>query len=330
MIPRTTTSWQQQLSEAFTRVEDLFAYLEIPGKLMPQAQRASRDFALRVPRSFASQMEKGNPEDPLLLQVLPRAEELVEHPGFITDPVGDRDHTEAPGVLHKYDGRILLIATGACGVHCRYCFRRHFPYGESNAGKDQWAESLELLSRSPDTREVILSGGDPLTLSDTRIASLVKALNEIPHLERLRIHSRLPVLVPERITGDMVDWLTLGRLQPILVFHVNHPREISERLTDALAPLRARGITLLNQAVLLRGVNDSPETLCDLSEVLFSSGILPYYLHMLDPVRGSGHFDLPEARAKHLLNMVRRRLPGYLVPRLVRETTGAPSKTPLL
>ena len=212
MIPRTTTSWQQQLAEAFTRIEDLFAYLEISGKLMPQAQRASRDFALRVPRGFASQMEKGNPEDPLLLQVLPRAEELIEYPGFITDPVGDRDRTEAPGVLHKYDGRILLIATGACGVHCRYCFRRHFPYGKSNAGKDQWAESIELLSRSPDTREIILSGGDPLTLSDARLASLVEALNEIPHLERMRIHSRLPVLVPERITGEMVNWLTLGRL----------------------------------------------------------------------------------------------------------------------
>ena len=330
MIPRTTAGWQQQLSEAYTRVEDLFAYLEIPGTLLPQAQQASREFVMRVPRAFASLMEKGNPKDPLLLQVLPRAEELVEHPGFIIDPVGDRDRVEAPGVLQKYDGRILLIATGACGVHCRYCFRRHFPYGESNAGRDQWAESLDLLSRTPETREVILSGGDPLTLSDTRLAGLVEALSEIPHLKRLRIHTRLPVLVPERITGKMVDWLTLGRLQPILVFHVNHSRELSEKVTDALAPLRARGVTLLNQAVLLRGINDTSDILCDLSEALFSSGILPYYLHMLDPVRGSGHFDIPEVKAKHLLNMVRQRLPGYLVPRLVRETAGAPSKSPLI
>jgi len=330
MIPRTTAGWQQQLAEAYTSVEELFAYLEIPGALIPQARRASGDFALRVPRNFASRMEKGNPEDPLLLQVLPRAEELEEHPGFLADPVGDQDRIEAPGVLQKYDGRILLIATGACGVHCRYCFRRHFPYGESNAGRDQWAESLDLLSRSPDTREVILSGGDPLTLSDARLAGLVEALNQIPHLKRLRIHSRLPVLVPERITGELVDWLTLGRLQPILVFHVNHPRELSARITDALAPLRERGVTLLNQAVLLGGINDTPDILCDLSEALFSSGILPYYLHMLDRVRGSGHFDIPEAKAKHLLNVVRRRLPGYLVPRLVRETAGAPSKSPLI
>lgn len=330
MIPRTTDGWQQQLSEAYTSVEDLFNYLEISGTLLQQARQASREFALRVPRDFASLMEKGNPEDPLLLQVLPREEELVEHPGFITDPVGDRDRVEAPGVLQKYGGRILLIATGACGVHCRYCFRRHFPYGESNAGRDQWAESLDLLSRTPETREVILSGGDPLTLSDARLAGLVEALSEIPHLKRLRIHTRLPVLIPERITGAMVDWLTHGRLQPILVFHVNHPRELSQKVTDAMALLRARCVTLLNQAVLLRGVNDTPDTLCDLSEALFSCGILPYYLHMLDPVRGAGHFDIPEAEAKQLLKTVRRRLPGYLVPTMVRETAGAPSKTPVM
>lgn len=274
-------------------------------------------------------MTPGDPHDPLLRQVLPVAEELVASPGFSTDPVGDMAARAGGGLLQKYRGRALLIATGACAVHCRYCFRRHYPYGDAQPARDDWSPVLDELARRPDITEIILSGGDPLSLSDQRLASLLEGLAALPRLRRLRIHSRLPVVLPARVTTGLVSLLADNRLATSLVLHANHPRELTATLGAALGPLRDAGVTLLNQAVLLAGVNDAAEVLADLSETLFDLGVLPYYLHQLDPVAGAAHFRVGEQRARALHRHLRDTLPGYLLPRLVQEVAGAAAKLPL-
>jgi EF-P beta-lysylation protein EpmB len=245
------------------------------------------------------------------------------------DPVGDLAAMASPGVLHKYAGRVLLTATGACGVHCRYCFRRHFPYGEATAAADHWQAALDYIAHDTSIYEVILSGGDPLALSDRRLAELVHAVAGIGHVTRLRVHTRLPVVVPARITTELVNWLNGTRLNPVLVVHANHANELDAAVRAALSRLRAAGVTLLNQAVLLRAVNDSVEALTALSEQLFAAGVLPYYLHLLDRVQGAAHFEVDAPQARELMTQLAARLPGYLVPRLVREIAGAPSKLAL-
>lgn len=334
MIHRTepawqTPSWQISLANAFTRVDEFIEYLELDRKLLPEARVAARQFGLKVPRAFAGLIEKGNPDDPILRQLLPIGAELTRHPAFNQDPVGDLATEETPGMLHKYHGRLLLVTSGACGTNCRYCFRRHYPYSSSSAGRDQWQHALEYIAAHKEVTEVILSGGDPLTLSDNRLADLIQALGEIPHLTRVRMHSRLPVAVPERLTPELLKWFTSSRLIPVLVLHINHSAEISDTLRSALLPLREAGVTLLNQSVLLRGVNDSSEQLSKLSEALFASGILPYYLHLLDRVEGAAHFEVADDLAKKIHRTLRERLPGYLVPRLVRETAGEKAKLPV-
>jgi EF-P beta-lysylation protein EpmB len=334
MIPRTdpawqTSSWQQQLAGCFTRVQDLFQYLQLDPSLLPAAQAAAVQFGLRVPAAYAARIERGNSNDPLLRQVLPVAAELNRVVGFGIDPVAERNAAAAPGILHKYSGRALLMTTGACAIHCRYCFRRHYPYSEFSISRERWAQTLAYLQPREQITEVILSGGDPLTLCDDRLTGLVESLGRLPHLRRLRIHSRLPALIPDRITDRLVDCMLSSPLRSTLVLHINHPREISEPLQPVLRRLRSGGVTLLNQSVLLRGINDSAETLCELSEGLFSVGILPYYLHLLDRVQGAAHFEVSEFEAAQLHREIRKRLPGYLLPRLVREDPGAESKTPL-
>jgi len=279
-----------------------------------------------VPRGFIDLMEPGNPADPLLRQVLPLGEELLETPGFGDDPVGDRAALQGPGVLGKYRGRTLLIASAACALHCRYCFRQGFPYNGQQASQGRWRPALETLRRDPDLREVILSGGDPLSLDDARLGELLAGLAAIPQLRRLRIHTRLPVVIPERVTRQLVDLLRRTRLMPVLVLHVNHPRELAGPTGPALQRLRCTA-TLLNQSVLLRGVNDNLEVLTTLSERLFDTGILPYYIHALDRVRGTAHFEVEQDAARDLVTELRNRLPGYLIPRLVREQQGAAAKT---
>ena len=244
------------------------------------------------------------------------------------DPVGDLAAQTVPGVLHKYHGRVLLVATGACAVHCRYCFRRHFPYTASNAASRHWQFALRYIQNDQSIKEVILSGGDPLSLSDARLESLAAAVAQIPHVTRLRIHTRLPIVIPERVNNALLNWLGGSRLQPVIVLHANHANEIDEAVSRAIGRLREQRVTLLNQSVLLRGVNDSIQTLVELSEALFNIGVLPYYLHLLDPVQGAAHFDVDHQRALYLIDNVRARLPGYLVPRLVREQPGAPHKIP--
>lgn len=318
--------WQQDLAEAVRDPAELLQMLELSPDLLAPALRAGRDFPLRVPRSYVARMRKGDPDDPLLRQVLPLAAEDVQSPGFITDPVGDLQAMPRPGLLHKYHGRALLITTGACAVHCRYCFRRHFPYGEANPAAGQWQAALDHIAGDPSLKEIILSGGDPLSLSDARLAALAEQLAAIPHVRRLRIHTRLPIVLPSRVNQELTGWLTDSPLQKVLVVHANHAREIDAETAKALRDLKNCDVTLLNQSVLLRGVNDSAETLAALSETLYEVGVLPYYLHLLDKVQGAAHFDVPEVEARRLLTLLRDRLPGYLVPRLVREIEGEASK----
>jgi len=324
-----TTRWQSEMAEAVRDPAELLGLLELDARWLEPARRAAGAFPLRVPRGFLARMRKGDPADPLLRQVLPLGEELLEVPGFSRDPVGDMPSIAARGLLHKYQGRVLLIATGACGVHCRYCFRRHFPYADETARADDWREALDYLRADSSINEVILSGGDPLTLSDERLGTLVEALQGIPHIRRLRLHTRQPVVLPSRVDDGLLGWLTACSLQKVMVLHMNHAREMDDSLREACTKLKGAGVQLLNQSVLLKGVNDSAAALAELSEALFSAGVMPYYLNLLDPVAGAAHFDVPEARAIGLMAELRARLPGYLVPKLVREVPGAPSKMPV-
>jgi EF-P beta-lysylation protein EpmB len=320
------SDWQVALRQAITDPAELLEVLGLGPEWLPAARGAARAFPLRVPRGFVARMRRGDPTDPLLRQVLPLAEECQFVPGFGPDPVGDLAAHKVPGVLHKYQGRVLLTATGACAIHCRYCFRRHFPYAEANASTDNWRATLDYIALHRDVREVILSGGDPLTLSDRRLADFVRALEGIAHVERLRLHTRLPVVLPERVTPELGAWLAGTRLKTVVVIHANHAQELDAQVSAACARLADSGATLLNQSVLLRGVNDSMTALAQLSEALFAAGVLPYYLHLLDRVQGAAHFDVNENDARQLLAGLNARLPGYLVPRLVREVPGAPGK----
>ena len=334
MLQRNLTSWQrprwqQSLAEAIKDPAELLSLLELPPDALALSQQTARQFPLRVPRSYVARMRKGDPDDPLLRQILPLQAEELEFRGFYSDPVGDLDAMPRPGLLHKYHGRALLITTGACGIHCRYCFRRHFPYGDANPAPDAWRSALDYIAADPTITEVILSGGDPLALPDQRLAALAKQLRAIPHVKRLRIHSRLPIVLAERVDTELQEWLSASPLQKVMVVHANHPNEIGEDTERALRDLQACGVTVLNQAVLLRGINDSPEILSALSESLFTAGVLPYYLHLLDKVKGAAHFDVSEMSAVSLINTLQNRLPGYLVPRLVRETAGTPAKIPV-
>ncbi|EKF75962.1 hypothetical protein A11A3_00670 [Alcanivorax hongdengensis A-11-3] len=318
--------WQRQQADLITEPGALLELLGLEPADLPGHLAAAADFPLRVPRRYAALMEPGNPDDPLLRQVLSAPEELHDSPGFGQDPLDEAEHTAVPGLLHKYHGRALLVVTGACAVHCRYCFRRHFPYQTHLSGQ-RWQQALDWLAGRPDISEIILSGGDPLTLTNRRLAQLLEALAALPHLKRLRIHSRTPVVIPERLDDELLALLAAPRWQTTLVLHANHPREVSEALAARCRLWRNQGITLLNQSVLLAGVNDCTKTLCDLSETLFAAGVLPYYLHLLDRVKGAAHFIVTDDRARILHWQLRGRLPGYLVPRLTREEPGEDAKT---
>ena len=319
-------NWQQQLSLAFTSIEDLCEYLQLSPDDLPISTEASKQFQMRVPLSFAASMEKGNPNDPLLRQVLPITDELLDYPGFNLDPVGDIKAAVQPGLLHKYHGRVLLINTGSCAINCRYCFRRNFPYNELQLSKQEESGAIEYIKSDPTIAEVILSGGDPLLLSDARLAQLLTRLGEITHIKRIRIHSRIPIVLPARITGELVRILVKCSKQIIFVVHSNHANEINERVITACKLLKDKGIALFNQSVLLKGINDNADVLCGLSEQLFAIGILPYYLHLLDKATGTGHFEVHENEAKYLLMQVQHRLPGYLAPKLVKEIAGFEAK----
>jgi EF-P beta-lysylation protein EpmB len=287
---------------------------------------AAPAFPFRVPLSYVRRMRRGDPNDPLLRQVLPTADELLEQEGFVADPLGEREAVRAPGLLHKYQGRALIITTSACAVHCRYCFRREFPYEDQRSDAGRWREALDIIAADSSIEEVLLSGGDPLSLSDNRLESLTSALARIPHLRRLRLHTRQPIVLPSRVDAGLLAWIKRLPWPTVFVLHANHANEIDSEVREACAQLRATGITLLNQSVLLRGVNDDVTALADLSRALFDAGVLPYYLHLLDRVRGTAHFEVDEPSARLLVGKLASTLPGYLVPRLVREVAGAAAK----
>ena len=329
--PPTPPDWRRHIAEAVREPAELYRLLDLDPATLPAAEAAARDFPLWVPRPLIQRMERGNPDDPLLRQVLPLGDELSIQPGFSADPVGDLAARETPRLLRKYRGRALLITTPACALHCRFCFRRNYPYQESMEERlEESLERLTLAGKGGDgIEEVILSGGDPLTLSDRRLSDLTARIEALPSVRRLRLHTRLPVIIPERVDGRLLGWLAEGRLEKVVVVHANHPNELDAAASDALRRLRAGTTTVLNQSVLLRGINDAADTLAELSQRLFSAGALPYYLHQLDRARGTAHFEVPDERARRLVDQLRGRLPGYLVPRLVREIAGEPSKTPL-
>ncbi|MFA5628301.1 MAG: EF-P beta-lysylation protein EpmB [Thiohalomonadaceae bacterium] len=318
--------WQRELAAAIRDPAELLKLLQLSPSALPTVDLAVGSFPLRVPRSFVKRMRIDDPQDPLLRQVLPTVAEHLAMSGYLSDPVGDLPASQAGGILHKYHGRVLLITTGACAIHCRYCFRRHFPYTELRMG--EFNNALAYLEQHQEVSEVILSGGDPLMLNDQRLAELTHKLAEIPHLQRLRIHSRLPIVLPSRIDEHLLDWFAGSRLQPVLVVHANHPQELDNEVAEAASRLRERGVFLLNQTVLLAGINDDADTLIELSKRLFASGIQPYYLHALDKVQGAQHFNNND-RLKSLIPIMRARLPGYLVPQAVCEEAGQASKTPL-
>ncbi len=328
-LPAQPARWQRLWREAITDPKELLDVVglsHLSGQLLPDRDTG---FPLRVPRGFVARMRFGDAHDPLLRQVLTSRDELIDADGFTQDAVGDVAARTARGVLHKYDGRALLIATGSCAVNCRYCFRRHLGYADYTAAANRWIDAIDHIRSDASIDEVILSGGDPLSLSTPKLAELTGALARIDHVRRLRIHTRLPIVLPERVDDELQRWLSRLPWPVAIVVHVNHPNEIDDSVTAAFSRLKTAGATLLNQAVLLRGINDSAEVLAALSASLFAGGVLPYYLHQLDRVAGAAHFEVDDATALALVATLRECLSGYLVPKLVREIAGRDSKTPL-
>lgn len=315
--------WQEELRNGFRDLGSLLHFLEIPPQ--PEWMDEPQAFPLRVPKSFAQRMQKGNSKDPLLLQILPTVNETLSAEGFREDAVGDLKSTLHQGIIQKYRGRLLVILTGTCAVHCRYCFRRHFPYHDQRVTAKTRDTLLQLLKNDPSIEEVIFSGGDPLLLNNEQLQQWQQELFAIPTIRRWRIHTRLPSVLPQRIDAKLTQILESFQREQrnvVIVTHINHPNEINGDVYKALTALKMSQITLLNQAVLLKGINDDLESLKTLSEKLFVGGVLPYYLHLLDRARGTHHFDLPLSMARALYRDLSAELPGYLVPKLVREVEG--------
>jgi len=323
-------SWQQLLSDSITSPQELLERLDLPARAwLAGAEAGHRLFPVRVPEPFLARMEKGNPADPLLRQVLPLGLEGNTAEGFVTDPLQEDSAIQTTGLIRKYQSRALLMVTGQCAVNCRYCFRRHFPYTEQRLSPSSRQKVLDTLAASPEINEVIFSGGDPLAVSDQLLSQWASAISSIPHIRRIRLHTRLPVVIPQRVCDALLKWISNTPVPVVMVLHINHPAEIDQPTRRALSFLRSAGVTLLNQSVILRGVNDDAGVLEDLSEALFDAGVLPYYLHAFDPVAGAQHFDVSDDEARLLVRDLLSRLPGFLVPRLVREVPGKTAKTPI-
>jgi EF-P beta-lysylation protein EpmB len=321
-------SWQKELANVVTDPKQLLQMVGIEPAQYLQHFKARQLFPVRVPRPFIEKMTPGDINDPLLKQVMPLSDEFLMTAEFVTDPLAEHE-SKVEGLLHKYKNRVLLIVKAGCAINCRYCFRRHFPYADNSPNKQRWQYALDYIAQNNQITEVIFSGGDPLMASDEHLAWLIKKIEKISHVKRLRLHSRLPVVIPRRITTTLVDMLKATRLKATMVLHINHGNEINQALVNALEPLRAARIPLFNQSVLLRGINDRATILAALSEKLFDTGIQPYYLHMFDPVQGAAHFDVTELQAVIIVKELMALLPGFLVPKLVREIAGEANKTPI-
>ncbi len=321
-------SWQKILAQGFSCSKDLLEFLELPASLC--SNKATLQFKTRVPRAFAARMEPGNALDPLLLQVLASALEEETGSDYVFDSLDEKNSNPLPGLLHKYHGRVLLLLAGACAINCRYCFRRHFPYKENNPGRNGLREVYDYIRQDASIREVIFSGGDPLLAPDSLMAEVIKELESIPHIQTVRFHTRIPIVLTARITESFLSILRATRLSKVIVVHCNHAQEIDKEVKRVCLAFREAGCHVLNQSVLLKGINDEVEILENLSKVLFDCGVLPYYLHVLDKVAGAMHFDMPESKARALHQALQARLPGYLVPKLVREEPGKRNKTLLV
>ena len=321
-------SWQKELASVVTDPKELLSLLNIDSNEYEQHFAARKLFPVRVPKPFIAKMTKGDINDPLLAQVMPLNSEFEQVIGYSSDPLAEHD-TVAEGLLHKYKHRVLMIVKAGCAVNCRYCFRRHFPYEDNSPNKLRWQQALDYIKQHGEINEVIFSGGDPLMASDEHLSWLINQLELIPHVKRLRIHTRLPVVIPQRITQNLCDMLANSRLKPVMVFHINHGNEIDDTFLQAIESLIAARIPLFNQSVLLANINDDADTLCALSEKLFDSGIQPYYIHVLDKVLGAAHFDVSEDKAKQIAKQMMATLPGFLMPKFVRENAGEANKTPL-
>ncbi|ABN73776.1 EF-P beta-lysylation protein EpmB [Actinobacillus pleuropneumoniae] len=325
-IESSKPEWLIELAQAFNDPTALLEYLELNPQAFETAITARKLFALRVPRAFAAKMQKGDKNDPLFLQAMSAAAEFLQAEGFVKDPL-EEQHSPAPNILHKYHNRLLFMIKNSCAINCRYCFRRHFPYDDVKSGKAVWQQGLDYIAAHTELEEVIFSGGDPLMAKDSELDWLISALEQIPHIKTLRIHTRLPVVIPSRITEQLCDRLSKSRLKVVMVTHINHPNEVDEVLADKLNQLRQAKVVLLNQSVLLKGVNDNAQTLKVLSDKLFDSGVLPYYLHLLDRVEGASHFFIEDQQAAEIYKELQRISSGYLVPKLAREIAREPNKT---
>ena len=324
------SDWKTELSHCVNSIDELLNQLGLKAEDLNATEQAATEFSIKVPQSFVQLMEYGNPNDPLLKQVLPITSELQVDNNFSTDPVDESSFNPVPGIVHKYRNRVLMIISPNCAINCRYCFRRHFPYDENRQSKQQWLKALDYLKTKPEINEVIFSGGDPLAANDHFLRWLTAEIESIQHIKRLRIHTRLPVVIPSRVDDQLLTWLGNTRLKPTLVLHINHANEIDEALRQGVDRLKKSGITVLNQSVLLKGINDNSDQLISLSEKLFDAGIMPYYLHMLDPVQGASHFDVSMDRAVEIFRQIQTELPGFLVPKLVQERAGERSKSLIL
>jgi len=319
-------AWIYDLANVITDLHDLFSLLSIDIKTVPaDVLAAKRQFALRVPTPFISRMENGNLQDPLLRQILCDQKEMNIVDGYSADPLNEQNNA-IPGLLHKYHNRALLITKTNCAINCRYCFRRHFPYQQNQGSKLNLTKALDYIAQHSELNEIILSGGDPLIAKDHELSWLVKQLEAIPHIQRLRIHSRLAVVIPNRITDQLCEIFDQSRLNIILVTHINHPNEIDRSVIDAMHKLKRNDVTLLNQSVLLKEINDNANTLANLSNKLFTAGILPYYLHVLDKVQGAAHFFVDDKTAQSIMRELATQVSGYLVPKLAREVGGEKNK----
>ncbi|MBA2656717.1 MAG: EF-P beta-lysylation protein EpmB [Tatlockia sp.] len=320
-----SVTWQKILAQGFKSVNELLEFLALPQEL--GCLTAEKQFKTRVPRGFAERMQKGNPLDPLLLQVLAQDAELEILENYGLDPLAEAKVNPLQGLIHKYRGRVLLTLTGSCAINCRYCFRRHFPYQANNPGRDGWQPVFDYIRKEPSIIEVILSGGDPLLANDQMLNDFISQLDTLPQLKTLRFHTRIPIVLPERINQSFVDTLKSTKLRKVIVLHCNHAHELTNSVKVACQALVKAGCILLNQTVLLKGINDNSVILAELSEALFNYGILPYYLHVLDKVLGAAHFDLTDESALTIFKELQGLLPGYLVPRLAREEAGKAFKT---
>jgi len=328
MVSHIEMTWKQQLKNSYSNIDDLLQFLKLDGTKFNIDKNSK--FPFKVTQHFANQIEKKNWNDPLLKQILPIIDEKKKVLKYILDPLSESKANILPGMLQKYSSRVLLIVTKSCAIHCRYCFRKSFNYLANQINKKQWKIVFKYIKKNKEIYEIILSGGDPLMLNDEHIKYFIKEISKISHIKILRIHSRLPVVLPDRLTESLLYALHKFPYTIVLVIHANHANELSKSVIYKLIKYREGGLILLNQSVFLKGINDCQKILSDLSKKLFKAGVLPYYLHILDPVEGVSHFKESTKKAKKIIEIMRKSLPGYLVPRLCKELSGKSSKTILM